>query len=978
METKIFNKPKKSMKKNIYYFNSLLRIYNKCRRKLDNLRKANRNERRQGILQKHVERLYEKLNLLNASIKQKTIATTFALSALAFVPQTADAQASFSAKQINPFSLSSVYNKSTPTFADIDGDGDLDMLTGDFTYSYFYNDPYDYGYTFENRFKYFQNTGTAANPIFAAPVVNPFGLTGNTNYNDYFTPTFVDLDGDGDKDLVYGDESGNFHYLQNTGTATAPAFAAPVTNSFGLADIGNYSAPTFVDMDGDGDLDMLSGEDYGDFFYFQNTGTATSPAFGAPLTNPFGLVNFAYNESAPAFVDMDGDGDFDLLSGSNSANFYYYPNTGTASSPAFSAAQTNPFSLTKAGNSYAENSTPTFVDIDNDGDKDLFSGDDNGDFTFYKRCAVSTSTISPVSVCSYISPSGIIKTTGGTFTDIIPNAAGCDSIMTINLTINPVFDQTVTAASSLICGGSGQTNILLNSSQNGVNYFLRNNSNNTVVTGPVAGTGSSLSLSTGTITNTTSYNVFAEKLSYSTGLEFDNNDDFVDAGSGVNISNSSFSIEFWAKKKSLNSGNDDHIIGLSDNTTTNNALHIGFRSGNQFTFAFFGNDLDVNSSFTDMNWHHWAVTFDAVTKARIVYRDGIQVASDVSSSNFLGTGNLRIGRAYLSDNNYFNGNLDEVRIWNSVRSVSDINSNLNTCLSGTETNLLAYYKFENGAGSSTLTDATTNGNNGTLQNMDVNTSWNLGASVCSTCNLQLSQITTVTVIATPPPTISVNSGAICTGQSFTLSPSGADTYTISGGNSIVSPTTDATYSITGTDANGCVSSSAAIASVTVNALPNVSAVTNNTLICVGETATLTASGANTYTWSSSANTNSIAVSPTVTTSYTVTGTDMNGCENSSTVSQVVDLCTGITSINNNVSSEIFAYPNPSNSLVQINVPQELFGNTILLTNTFGQVLETKNIDNTSIFYDLQNLATGIYFIQIKTSNGMISKKIVKN
>ncbi|MBL7937111.1 MAG: LamG domain-containing protein, partial [Bacteroidia bacterium] len=852
------------MKKNIYYFNSLLRIYNKCRRKLDNLRKANRNERRQNILQKHVERLYEKLSLLNASIKQKTIAATFALSALAFVPQTAEAQVSFSPKQINPFNLASLDYNSTPTFADIDGDGDLDMLSGDFLYDYFYNDPYDYGYTTENRFMYYQNIGTTTNPDFAAPVVNPFGLTGNTNNNDYFTPVFVDLDNDGDKDLIYGDESGNFYYRQNIGTSTSPSFDVAVTDPFGLVDIGNYSAPTFLDMDGDGDLDMLSGEYDGDFFYFENTGTVSAPAFAAPVTNSFGLASIGDNYSAPAFVDMDGDGDLDLLSGGDNGDFYYFQNTGTASLPAFDAPQFNPFNLTQVGSySYTNRSTPTFVDIDNDGDKDLMAGDEYGDFNLYKRCAVTTSTISPVSVCSYVSPSGLIKTTGGTFTDIIPNAIGCDSIITINLTINPVFDQTVTAANSLICGGSGQTNILLSSSQNGVNYFLRNNSNNAVVSGPVAGNGSPLSLSTGTITNTTTYNVFAEKLTNSQGLAFDNTDDFVDAGSGINLSNSSFSIEFWAKKKSLNSGNDDHIIGLSDNTSTNNALHVGFRSGNQFTFAFFGNDLDVNSSFTDLNWHHWAVTFDATTKARIVYRDGVQVAADVSSSNFLGTGNLRIGRAYLSDNNYFNGNLDEVRIWNTVRTSGEISSNQNTCLSGSESGLLAYYKFEDAIGSATLSSATGN-HNGTLQNMDVNTAWNSGAIVCSTCDLQMSQITTVTVTATPAPTISVNSGAICSGQSFTLSPSGADTYTISGGNSIVSPTADATYSVTGTDVNGCVSTSAAIASVTVNALPSISV--NSGAICSGQSFTLSPSGADTYTISGG---NSI-VSPTADATYSVT------------------------------------------------------------------------------------------------------------
>lgn len=965
------------MKKNIYYYNSILRLYNKYRRKLANLQKANKNERRQNILQNHISRFYKKLMDLTSNFKHTTIATSMAVGALAFVPQTTEAQVQFAAKQINPFSLSSSNYYSAPTFADIDGDGDLDMLSGsdDYYYSYDYS---TYSGTYEYYFKYYQNTGTATNPVYAAPVDNPFGI--NAPNEERITPSLVDIDNDGDFDLFYGDIDGDFYFQLNNGSPSNPSFALRQLNNFGLTNMGyssyGRSAPSFIDVDNDGDMDMISGSSDGDFYYYQNNGTATSPAFLPAQINPFGLTS-SYSNSAPALIDIDGDGDFDLISGDNNGDFFYYQNTGSAVVPTFSSYQINPFNLSKVGSSpLSSSSKPTFVDIDNDGDKDLIAGDNAGDFSVYRQCAPTTSTISPVFVCNYVSPSGVIKTSSETFTDIIPNAAGCDSIITINLTINPIFNQTLTPVSSLICGGSGQTNIVLGSSQNGVNYYLRDNANNAVLSGPLAGTGSSISLSTGTISSTTTFNVFGEKLVNSQGLNFDGSNDFVDAGTGVNISNSSFSVEFWAKKASLSSGNDDHIVNIGDNTTTNQALHIGFRGSNNFTFAFFGNDLDVSSSFTDINWHHWAVTFDAVSKARTIYRDGIQVGNDVSSSNFLGTGILRIGRAYLADNNYFNGNIDEVRIWNTARTIGEINSNKNTCLLGSETGLLAYYKFEDAIGSGTLSDAT-GANNGTLQNMDVNTAWSQGASVCSTCNLQMSQIITVTVSPNPIPIILANSGAICSGESFTISPSGASTYTISGGSSVVSPTVDATYNVTGTDANGCVSASPAVSSVTVNALPTVAAVTNNTLLCVGETATLTASGATTYSWSTTANTAAISVSPTVTTSYTVTGTDASGCVNTTTVSQVTSLCTGINSIDSNVAASIFLYPNPTNGLVQINVPQELFGNTIVLTNTFGQVIETGIIEKTIIDYNLQNLATGIYFIQVKTSNGTASKKVIK-
>ena len=181
---------------------------------------------------------------------------------------------------------------------------------------------------------------------------------------------------------------------------------------------------------------------------------------------------------------------------------------------------------------------------------------------------------------------------------------------------------------------------------------------------------------------------------------------------------------------------------------------------------------------------------------------------------------------------------------------------------------------------------------------------------CVSTNLAVSTVTVNSL-----PTISVNSGAICAGQSFTMVPSGAATYTYSNGTDIVTPSADATYSVNGTDANGCVSNVEAVSSITVNALPTVLAVTNNTLLCTGETATLTVSGAASYTWSTTDNTTNIAVSPTVQTTYTVDGTDANGCTNSATITQDVSLCTGVTTLSNDATTKL--YPNPNNGLFVI-------------------------------------------------------------
>ncbi|HEX7413965.1 MAG TPA: PKD domain-containing protein [Bacteroidia bacterium] len=146
--------------------------------------------------------------------------------------------------------------------------------------------------------------------------------------------------------------------------------------------------------------------------------------------------------------------------------------------------------------------------------------------------------------------------------------------------------------------------------------------------------------------------------------------------------------------------------------------------------------------------------------------------------------------------------------------------------------------------------------------------------------------TTSTVTVNTLPTVSVNSGAICTGSSFTMSPSGANTYTFSSGSAVVTPTTNTSYSVTGTNTQGCVSSNTAVSTVTVNALPNVSV--NSATICAGNTTTLTATGASTYTWNTSATGATITPTKTITTTYTVTGTDGNGCMNTATSTVMIN------------------------------------------------------------------------------------------
>jgi parallel beta-helix repeat protein len=246
-----------------------------------------------------------------------------------------------------------------------------------------------------------------------------------------------------------------------------------------------------------------------------------------------------------------------------------------------------------------------------------------------------------------------------------------------------------------------------------------------------------------------------------------------------------------------------------------------------------------------------------------------------------------------------------------------------------------------------------------------------GTNTVTGCVSNVDAVSSVSVNVLP--SISVNSGSICAGQSFTMVPSGAATYSYSNGSSITTPTANATYSVSGTDANGCVSNIDAVSSVTVNALPNVMVMTTNTLLCVGESATLTVMGASTYTWSTAENTTDIVVTPTVQTTYTVNGTDANGCVNSSTILQDVSLCTGLNQIVS-VGNDLSVYPNPSNGIFNINVTTP---SQVTILNLLGKVIYAEQLAVGVNSINLSQFANGIYLLKAESNGNSKTIRLIK-
>jgi PKD repeat protein len=180
-------------------------------------------------------------------------------------------------------------------------------------------------------------------------------------------------------------------------------------------------------------------------------------------------------------------------------------------------------------------------------------------------------------------------------------------------------------------------------------------------------------------------------------------------------------------------------------------------------------------------------------------------------------------------------------------------------------------------------------------------SWNTGATTASisvtptiTTNYTVTGTTTgctntrtLSVTVNPTPTVAVSSATVCRGTAANLTASGATTYSWNTGATTasisVTPTTTTNYTVTGTS-TGCTNTRTL--SVTVNATPTVAATSKT--VCLGAAATLTASGASSYAWNTGATTSSISVTPTITTNYTVVGTNTLGCSNTRTLAVTVN------------------------------------------------------------------------------------------
>jgi len=285
-----------------------------------------------------------------------------------------------------------------PVLADIDADSDLDLVVGRFTSQDLDGDGVP-------GLRLFENIGTAAAPAFrpVPPQEDPFAAVTHPQLATP-APALADMDGDGDLDLLAGQQGEDYQvfYFENQGTASSANFqftgflldaVLPGNRRHRPDDVG---APTVGDLDRDGDLDLLVGE-FGvsgrpKIYWYDNLGEFDLTAGGrqprlawvtSRADSAFGFNTFADTVTqhlVPLLVDSNCDGYLDIWVGSVDGRLREYRNRGAGDSLRFDRA-TNAFEGIDVGRL----STPAFGDIDADGDLDLFVGEENGGINFYRN-----------------------------------------------------------------------------------------------------------------------------------------------------------------------------------------------------------------------------------------------------------------------------------------------------------------------------------------------------------------------------------------------------------------------------------------------------------------------------------------------------------------------------------------------------------------------------------------------------------------
>ncbi len=257
-----------------------------------------------------------------------------------------------------------------PVFVDLNNDGLIDMLIANRN-----------TYGTNSSVEYMQNVGTDTLAVYKVMTKNWMNLS-SLNLKGLY-PAFGDLNNDGKKEMILGDENGTLLYYSNTGGGSGVADNFVLTNpSYFTIDVGGFSSPEIVDVNSDGLLDLVIGEENGSLNYCRNLGTVTAPdfsnvqaSFGNVIVQQGGqVVGF----SVPCFTKLDNASTWTLLVGCEGGNVFQYNNIESNLGGSFTLVDTS-FANIQVGSF----SAPTAADISNDGIPEIAIGNYRGGVTVF-------------------------------------------------------------------------------------------------------------------------------------------------------------------------------------------------------------------------------------------------------------------------------------------------------------------------------------------------------------------------------------------------------------------------------------------------------------------------------------------------------------------------------------------------------------------------------------------------------------------
>lgn len=337
-----------------------------------------------------------------------------------------------------------------PAFVDVNADGLTDLVVGN--YGYFTpatnNNP---GTPCNASLYYFKNIGTSTLPAFELTDTDWMSLSQFTPNDFDFSPTFGDLDSDGDLDMLVGNNSGGCYFFRNEAGPGNPMLLSLVFDPMWYAmDIGVASTPAIHDLNEDGLPDVIVGERQGNINYFKNIGTPTNPIFSSqPTLATLGAVDtdlpgFSVGYSCPQIVVTAQE--TLLISGSQHGFIEVY-NGLSETTNAFLQVSDKWGNLDDGARTH-----PALADIDEDGMLEMVVGNQRGGLTLYKTILGSCTT-QTTSIPQSMEPAVTLQ----------PNPANTEAVLKINLN-EPFKWEVSNIMGQFITSGTAHSHTTLNTS----------------------------------------------------------------------------------------------------------------------------------------------------------------------------------------------------------------------------------------------------------------------------------------------------------------------------------------------------------------------------------------------------------------------------------------------------------------------------------------------------------------------------------